>query len=213
MTNSPKHRLTYFSQSVKVILRINKSQRSKINVVLQIYLLIVLCLTQQKYKQIFTRETDGPLKIEPDTITIVLLNKEPDPITIVLLNKEPDQIIIQIVLLNKEPDHFISDHFQIIKKISKPIMQSTKQYPKKQFLSIHKTKHQIFYFYFCFFYVVYRSSLQEVISCYLKKLIGNDLIQITDFLKKMSQILSFSILKNMSHDPIFSCQIMIQIVI
>ena len=45
MTNSPKHRLTYFSQSVKVILRINKSQRSKINVVLQIYLLIVLCLT------------------------------------------------------------------------------------------------------------------------------------------------------------------------
>ena len=40
------------------------------------------------------RETDGPLKIEPDTITIVLLNKEPDPITIVLLNKEPDQIII-----------------------------------------------------------------------------------------------------------------------
>ena len=39
MTNSPKHRLTYFSQSVKVILRINKSQRSKINVVLQIYLL------------------------------------------------------------------------------------------------------------------------------------------------------------------------------
>ena len=41
-----------------------------------------------------TRETDGPLKIEPDTITIVLLNKEPDPITIVLLNKEPDQIII-----------------------------------------------------------------------------------------------------------------------
>ena len=159
------------------------------------------------------RETDGPLKIEPDTITIVLLNKEPDPITIVLLNKEPDQIIIQIVLLNKEPDHFISDHFQIIKKISKPIMQSTKQYPKKQFLSIHKTKHQIFYFYFCFFYVVYRSSLQEVISCYLKKLIGNDLIQITDFLKKMSQILSFSILKNMSHDPIFSCQIMIQIVI
>ena len=41
-----------------------------------------------------TRETDGPLKIEPDTITIVLLNEEPDPITIVLLNKEPDQIII-----------------------------------------------------------------------------------------------------------------------
>ena len=41
-----------------------------------------------------TRETDGPLKIEPDPITIVLLNKEPDPITIVLLNKEPDQIII-----------------------------------------------------------------------------------------------------------------------
>ena len=41
-----------------------------------------------------SRETDGPLKIEPDTITIVLLNKEPDPITIVLLNKEPDQIII-----------------------------------------------------------------------------------------------------------------------
>ena len=40
MTNSPKHRLTYFSQSVKVILRINKSQRSKINVVLHIYLLI-----------------------------------------------------------------------------------------------------------------------------------------------------------------------------
>ena len=175
------------------------------------------CTTQTiLFYQVYTvkcRETDGPLKIEPDTITIVLLNKEPDPITIVLLNKEPDQIIIQIVLLNKEPDHFISDHFQIIKKISKPIMQSTKQYPKKQFLSIHKTKHQIFYFYFCFFYVVYRSSLQEVISCYLKKLIGNDLIQITDFLKKMSQILSFSILKNMSHDPIFSCQIMIQIVI
>ena len=43
---------------------------------------------------ILHRETDGPLKIEPDTITIVLLNKEPDPITIVLLNKEPDQIII-----------------------------------------------------------------------------------------------------------------------
>ena len=42
----------------------------------------------------FSRETDGPLKIEPGTITIVLLNKEPDPITIVLLNKEPDQIII-----------------------------------------------------------------------------------------------------------------------
>ena len=41
-----------------------------------------------------TRETDGPLKIEPDTIMIVLLNKEPDPIKIVLLNKEPDQIII-----------------------------------------------------------------------------------------------------------------------
>ena len=40
------------------------------------------------------RETDGPLKIEPDTITIVLLSKEPDPIKIVLLNKEPDQIII-----------------------------------------------------------------------------------------------------------------------
>ena len=40
MTNSPKHRLAYFSQSVKVILRINKSQRSKINVVLHIYLLI-----------------------------------------------------------------------------------------------------------------------------------------------------------------------------
>ena len=121
---------------------------------------------------ILFREADGPLEIEPD------------PITIVLLNKEPDQIIIQIVSLIKEPDHFISNHFQIIKKISKPIMQSTKQYPKKQFLSIHKTKHQIFYFYFCFFYVVYRSSLQEVISCYLKKLIGNDLIQITDFLKK-----------------------------
>ena len=42
----------------------------------------------------FFRETDGPLKIEPDPITIVLLNKEPDPIKIVLLNKEPDQIVI-----------------------------------------------------------------------------------------------------------------------
>ena len=40
------------------------------------------------------READGPPEIEPDTITIVLLNKEPDPIKIVLLNKEPDQIII-----------------------------------------------------------------------------------------------------------------------
>ena len=40
------------------------------------------------------READGPLEIEPDPITIVLLNKEPDPITIVFLNKEPDQIII-----------------------------------------------------------------------------------------------------------------------
>ena len=40
------------------------------------------------------READGPLEIEPDPITIVLLNKEPDPIKIVLLNKEPDQIII-----------------------------------------------------------------------------------------------------------------------
>ena len=40
------------------------------------------------------READGPLEIEPDPITIVLLNKEPDPIKIILLNKEPDQIII-----------------------------------------------------------------------------------------------------------------------
>ena len=40
------------------------------------------------------READGPPEIEPDPITIVLLNKEPDPIKIVLLNKEPDQIII-----------------------------------------------------------------------------------------------------------------------
>ena len=40
------------------------------------------------------READGSLEIEPDPITIVLLNKEPDPIKIVLLNKEPDQIII-----------------------------------------------------------------------------------------------------------------------
>ena len=40
------------------------------------------------------READGPPKIEPDPITIVLLNKEPDPIKIILLNKEPDQIII-----------------------------------------------------------------------------------------------------------------------
>ena len=43
---------------------------------------------------IFVREADGPLEIEPDPITIVLLNKEPDPIKIILLNKEPDQIII-----------------------------------------------------------------------------------------------------------------------
>ena len=42
----------------------------------------------------FSREADGPLEIEPDPITIVLLNKEPDPIKIILLNKEPDQIII-----------------------------------------------------------------------------------------------------------------------
>ena len=40
------------------------------------------------------READGPLEIEPDPITIVLLDKEPDPIKIILLNKEPDQIII-----------------------------------------------------------------------------------------------------------------------
>ena len=40
------------------------------------------------------READSPLEIEPDPITIVLLNKEPDPIKIILLNKEPDQIII-----------------------------------------------------------------------------------------------------------------------
>ena len=40
------------------------------------------------------READGPPEIEPDPITIFLLNKEPDPIKIVLLNKEPDQIII-----------------------------------------------------------------------------------------------------------------------
>ena len=42
----------------------------------------------------YPREADGPPEIEPDPITIVLLNKEPDPIKIVLLNKEPDQIII-----------------------------------------------------------------------------------------------------------------------
>ena len=50
--------------------------------------------TKNKVYSDISRETDGPLKIEPDTITIVLLYKEPDPITIVLLNKEPDQIII-----------------------------------------------------------------------------------------------------------------------
>ena len=56
---------------------------------------IFLLLKDKSSRPIFNiRETDGPLKIEPDTITIVLLNKEPDPITIVLLNKEPDQIII-----------------------------------------------------------------------------------------------------------------------
>ena len=47
-----------------------------------------------KFPIIFVREADGPPEIEPDPITIVLLNKEPDPIKIVLLNKEPDQIII-----------------------------------------------------------------------------------------------------------------------
>ena len=62
------------------------------------------------------READGPPEIEPDPITIVLLNKEPDPIKIILLNKEPDQIIIQILLLNNELDHFISDHFRSLKK-------------------------------------------------------------------------------------------------
>ena len=63
------------------------------------YYEVNMCSTN-KYLALFVqilvinRETDGPLKIEPDTITIVLLDKEPDPITIVLLNKEPDQIII-----------------------------------------------------------------------------------------------------------------------
>ena len=52
-------------------------------------------LRKELLQNIFSsREADGPLEIEPDPITIVLLNKEPDPIKIVLLNKEPDQIII-----------------------------------------------------------------------------------------------------------------------
>ena len=51
-------------------------------------------VTSLSSKQFSYREADSPLEIEPDPITIVLLNKEPDPIKIVLLNKEPDQIII-----------------------------------------------------------------------------------------------------------------------
>ena len=60
---------------------------------LKVSIELVLCLISQTLF-IFIRETDGPPEIEPDPITIVLLNKEPDPIKIVLLNKEPDQIII-----------------------------------------------------------------------------------------------------------------------